>query len=47
MYTFLRKYLNIKLANTIIVLWYVFLLFYILHLTLASIEEGKFRYIGW
>lgn len=47
MYKFLNQHLNKNVANIIIVLWYVFLIIYNLHLILANLNDGKFRYIGW
>jgi len=47
MYKFLSQYLPKSLANAIIVLWYVLLILYNLHLFFANLEDGKFKYIGW
>jgi len=47
MYKFLVKYFHRRMADILIVLWYLFLIILNIYCGLSAVPQGVFRYVGW
>lgn len=47
MYQFLLKYCSKNIANLLISIWYLLLVFANIYYYIVLTEDGPFRYIGW